>query len=107
MAKQATKSPNRWLFQNNITIFNLEWNTLRSKMDCVRSIMGSQDRIWPEMYPIKHEVCHFGPMLGPLRSGVGLSALVLILSGLGWILFGLKGAQLRVGPLACDDPSKA
>ena len=37
------------------------------------------------------EMYHFGPILGPLTFGVGLSALALVLSGLLWALFGLTG----------------
>ena len=46
-----------------------------------------------------YKICHFGRTLGPLKSGVGLSALVDIGSlrhGIG--LFGLKGLQAKFGP---------
>ena len=30
------------------------------------------------MYPLKHKICHFGPTLGPLKSGMGRSALLFV-----------------------------
>ena len=30
------------------------------------------------MYPLKHKLCYFGHALGPLRSGVGSSALTFV-----------------------------
>ena len=52
--------------------------------------MGPQVEIGHGMYQLEH-YCHFGPMLGSLRSGAGPSVLALIVSGLGWALFGYKG----------------
>ena len=53
-----------------------------------------QGGMGPEMYPLKHEICHSGPVLNPQKSGVSLSVLSLVLSDLGWVLFGLKGTQV-------------
>ena len=55
-------------------------------------VMAAQLRLWSQMYPLNHIICHFGPKLSPLKLGVGLSALALALSGLGWALYGLKVA---------------
>ena len=42
----------------------------------------------PHMYLLKRCICQFGQMPGPLKSVVGFSALALVLSGLGWALYG-------------------
>ena len=37
-------------------------------------------------------------MPGPRKSAVGLSAVALVLSGLGWAIFGLRTPWAKVGP---------
>ena len=54
------------------------------------------------MYPLKRLICHYGPKLGAFKSGVSLSVLVSIVSGLGWTFFHLKRSPVQgwiLGPV--------
>ena len=73
-------------------------NALKSKMGHARSVMDSQVETGPEIYPLEHNISYFGSMLGLLNTSVSLSALVLVLSDLGWTLFCLRGPQAKVEP---------
>ena len=61
-------------------------------MGQITSVMTPQLGFWPQMCRLNRTIYHFGPMLSRLKSGVGLSALVLVLFGMGWALFGLNWA---------------
>ena len=53
-------------------------------MDHASLAMGPLSQNWA-LCSLKHELRQFGPIdTGPLKSGEGLSALVLVLSGLEW-----------------------
>ena len=76
-------------------------------MGHVGYVMASQVGTGPEVHSFKHEIFHFRPILGPLKFLVGISALALVLSDLGRVLFGLNGPRPRLGPQACDAPSQS
>ena len=76
-----------------VWLFFLGVDALRYKIGHVRYVMFPSSRDRPEMYSCKHEICHFVPMLGPLKSGLRPSATILAPSGLGWTLFVLEGPQ--------------
>ena len=67
-----------------ITQVFLAWRgRLTFKVDLSDLEWASQVRIGslrPKMHPLKHEICHLGPTLGPLKSGVGSFKIGIVFS---------------------------
>ena len=77
----------RHSFQNYAARFSLEGMFSNVKWVMSDIQCATQVRIaGPSMHPPEYENCHFGHL--PLKVWSGPSALVLVLSGLEWTLFG-------------------